>query len=83
LLGLIGQNFFFFIDDVIDVEKEKIRIQKEIDTVAPYVLIQEKKLKNEQFVANAPAAVVDIERKKLAEAKEKLSKLHEQLASLT
>lgn len=67
----------------IDVEKEKARIQKEIDTVAPYAASLEKKLSNEQFVQNAPAAVVDGERRKLAEAQDKLHKLQEQISAMS
>jgi valyl-tRNA synthetase len=43
---------------------------------------QEKKLGNEQFVSRAPAAVIDGERKKLAEWKEQVVKLDERRASL-
>ena len=42
----------------------------------------EKKLSNERFVANAPAAVVEGERKKLSDAETKLSTLRATLASL-
>ena len=41
----------------------------------------EKKLANERFVANAPEKVIAIERKKVAEAKEKISLLEKSLAS--
>ena len=42
----------------------------------------EKKLSNERFVSNAPAAVVEAERKKLADADTKLAALRENLAAL-
>ena len=41
-----------------------------------------KKLSNERFVANAPAAVVDMERKKQADAESKIAALKESLAKL-
>lgn len=67
----------------IDIEKEKARLQKEIAHVAPYVAAQEKKLSNVAFVDNAPAAVVEEEKKKLEEAKQKLEKYTEQLSAFS
>ena len=40
------------------------------------------KLSNERFVANAPAAVVETERKKQSDATQKLAALKERLAQL-
>ena len=42
----------------------------------------EKKLANERFVANAPEAVVAVERKKKADAEEKLTAIRAALAAL-
>jgi valyl-tRNA synthetase len=42
----------------------------------------EGKLGNDEFVKNAPAAVVEKERAKLAEAKEKIEKMKAQLINL-
>lgn len=41
-----------------------------------------KKLSNERFVNNAPAAVVDLERKKQSDAESKIATLKETIASL-
>ena len=41
-----------------------------------------KKLGNERFVSNAPAQVVDIERKKQADAESKIANIKATLASL-
>lgn len=73
---------FVEVVEVVDVSKETERLQKEIDGVAPYVASQEKKLSNESFTGNAPPQVVEAEKKKLAEAKEKLAKLNQQLEAL-
>jgi len=87
-----GENMVTFVEggiemaldfsDAVDLDAERERIQKEIEHVLPYVLAQEKKLANAEFVNNAPEAVIAGEKKKLDEAKEKLIKLQEQLASL-
>ena len=67
---------------LVDKDKEKARLEKEIATVAPYVESMNRKLSNQEFVNNAPPAVIDGERKKLADAEAKLSALQTQLAAL-
>jgi len=83
-VGFVVGEYEVFVDlsGAVDTGKEKVRLQKEIDTVAPYVASQEKKLSNKGFVKSAPKEVVEVERKKLEEAKEKLVKLNKQLQSL-
>lgn len=66
----------------IDVEKEKENIQKELDYTKGFLQSVEKKLSNERFVNNAPAQVVEMERKKKADAEAKIKALEENLASL-
>ena len=66
----------------IDVEAEKAKITKEIDYYEGFKKSVEKKLSNERFVANAPAAVVEGERKKLADADSKLATLRATPAAL-
>ncbi len=56
----------------IDVEAEIARLDKEIDYLQGFKASIEKKLSNERFVNNAPAAVVEGERKKLADTLTKL-----------
>lgn len=65
----------------VDVEKEKIRLEKEVATVAPYITALEAKLAGD-FATNAPPQIVEKEKQKLAEAKEKLEKLQQQISSL-
>ena len=77
-----GIEIFVDVSGAIDKEKEKERIQKEIAQVAPYVMGLEKKLQNEDFVHNAPEVVIMGEKEKLAQAKEKLQKLQEQLNTI-
>ena len=56
----------------IDVEAEIARLEKDIVYLEGFRKSIEKKLSNERFVSNAPAAVVDGERKKLADTLQKL-----------
>ncbi|PIR04287.1 MAG: valine--tRNA ligase [Candidatus Magasanikbacteria bacterium CG11_big_fil_rev_8_21_14_0_20_39_34] len=77
-----GLEIFVDVSGALDVEKEKERIHKEIAQVEPYITGLQKKLENQDFVSNAPEAVVTQEKEKLAVAQDKLQKLHEQLAKL-
>jgi valyl-tRNA synthetase len=84
LVGFVDRGVEVYIDlaGAVDIGKEKIRLEKEMATVAPYVAALKNKLSNQEFAQNAPAAVVEAEQKKLAEAEEKLKKLEQQLENI-
>ena len=69
--------------DMIDTEAERAKLAKEIDYLKGFRASIEKKLSNERFVAKAPAAVVEGERKKLADAEAKIARLTESLQALS
>ncbi len=68
--------------DLVDIEKELERLNKERDNVAQQIARIEGKLSNEGFVSKAPEAVVNAERQKLADYKEHLVKLEESIKGL-
>jgi len=68
-------TIYLFPDSGLDKQAELKRIGKQIEQVEKYIFSLEKKLSNEKFVGNAPAKIVEKEREKLAEAKEKSAKL--------
>ena len=68
--------------DSIDVEAETARLEKELDYLRGFLASVMKKLGNERFVNNAPAAVVDAERRKQADAESKIKTIQETLAAL-
>lgn len=78
-----GIEIFVNLGGVIDFDKEKERLQKEIDDISKYVTTMEKKLGNAGFVDNAPAEVVEQEKEKLQTSKQTLTKLEQQLQTLT
>lgn len=84
MVGFVAGGYEIYLDlfGAIDVEKEKARLQKEIQNIEPYVKMQTGKLANIGFTDNAPKEVVKEEKKKLVEAKEKLEKLKKQFETL-
>ncbi len=74
----------FFVDTGVEInaESEMERLQKDLDYQKGFLLSVSKKLSNERFVNNAPAAVVENERKKQADAEKKIQILTESIAKL-
>ena len=70
------------LDQTIDPEKEKEELNKDLNYYQGFAESVLKKLSNERFVSNAKAEVVDMERKKLADAKEKIALITKRLDSL-
>ncbi len=75
-------KFFLESTIVIDNDAEKEKLTKELEYAEGSVKIVEKKLNNERFVSNAPAAVVEKERKKLADGQARIKILKDSLARL-
>lgn len=73
---------FVLLEGLIDFEQEKEKIQKEINRLSSQLRGVEMKLSNEKFVNSAPAKVVDNERNKLLDWKQKIEKLEENLIIL-
>ena len=67
--------------DLIDKDAEIKIIESEIKRLENFLTGVEKKLSNERFVSNAPAQVVELERKKQSDATTKLASLRENLKS--
>jgi valyl-tRNA synthetase len=66
----------------IDVAAEKLRLGKEAARLEGEVVKANGKLSNEAFVAKAPPAVIDQERKRVADFTATLAKVRDQLARL-
>ena len=66
----------------VDVAAEKARLSKETARLEGEILKAQGKLGNEAFVAKAPPAVLEQERKRLADFSSTLLKLQEQLTRL-
>ncbi len=77
-----GTEVFLPLEGVIDVERERARVAREIDRLAARMKGLEAKLANENFLTRAPEAVVEREREKLASCKVQFTKWKVQLTSL-
>jgi valyl-tRNA synthetase len=66
----------------VDVAAEKLRLGKEVTRLEDQIAKAGAKLSNEAFVAKAPAAVLEQERKRVSDFAATLSKVKEQLARL-
>lgn len=66
----------------VNVEEEIAKIKEELKYTMGFLDSVMKKMSNERFVNNAPAQVVELEKKKQADAEEKFKILRERLESL-
>ena len=77
-----GVEVYLPLAGLVDLEKEKERLEKELAGLAEEKSRLEQKLANTQFLAKAPEAVVAKEKQKLAAVEEKYAKVSARLAAL-
>ena len=68
--------------DMLDIDAEINRLLAELKHKESFLQGIVKKLSNEKFVNNAPAKVIEMERKKQADAEAKIATLKESIAAL-
>ena len=80
---MVGTDSFAVpVGDLIDVAAEIEKQEKELKHLEGFLAGIKKKLSNENFVANAPAAVIERERKKQSDSEEKIAALKASLGEL-
>ncbi len=77
-----AQEFYIPVSESLDVEAEIKKIEEELNYTRGFLKSVQKKLSNERFVNNAPAAVVEKEKQKQADAEARIKVLEEQLHGL-
>ena len=77
-----SNEFYIPYEGNIDIEGEKIKILKELDHLNKFLVSIKKKLENNKFVSNAPAKVIDMERKKESDTMEKIKILENRLKNI-
>ncbi len=75
-------KIFIPLGQLLDMEKEKERLEKEIKSLEFEIERSEKMLSNAGFISKAPKQMVDNENKKLESNKEKLDKLKKELVNI-
>ena len=75
-------DFFIPLSKNINAAEEKEKLTKELDYNKGFLQSVQKKLANERFVQNAKPEILEIEKKKQADAEAKIKAIEEQLASL-
>ncbi|MBP3256916.1 MAG: valine--tRNA ligase [Bacteroidales bacterium] len=76
------QEFFVKLEGLVNAEQEIEKAQKDLEHQQKFLQGVRAKLSNERFVANAPAAVIENERKKEADALSKIESLEAKIKSL-
>ena len=80
---MVGTDEFAVpLGDMIDVAAEIEKQEAQLKHLEGFLMGVMKKLQNERFVANAPEAVVALERKKQSDSEEKIAALKESIAEL-
>ena len=77
-----SQEYYIPLTGSIDIEAEIKKLEEELKYTEGFLKSVEKKLSNERFVNNAPAAVVDKEKKKKTDAEARIKVLKEQIENL-
>lgn len=83
-INVVVQKYSFFVETMQerDTAAERAQLEKDLDYYRGFLVSVEKKLMNEKFVQNAKPEVVEIERKKKADAEARISAIEESLKSL-
>ena len=75
-------QIFIPLGELVDLEKEKLRLEKELDRVISEIARASGKLNNQSFVAKAPKKLVDDERAKLEKLLDARGKVEARLKAL-
>jgi valyl-tRNA synthetase len=80
---MVGTTAYFIpLEGKLDIEGELEKVRAELEYNRGFLLTVMKKLDNERFVQNAPASVLDMERKKKGDAESRINSLEEAMKSL-
>ncbi|MFZ9662057.1 MAG: valine--tRNA ligase, partial [Chitinophagaceae bacterium] len=76
------EKFYIVSESPMDTNNQKEELLKELEYLKGFLISVEKKLSNERFVQNAKPDVVEMERKKKADAEEKIVLIEQSLSTL-
>jgi len=75
-------EYFIPLGDLVNVEEEIKKMEDELKYTQGFLMSVQKKMSNERFVNNAPAKVIEIEKKKMADAEAKIKVLEDRITSM-
>ena len=78
-----GMELYIPLDGLVDLDKEKMQLEKRKIKIEGLLVGIDKKLSNKQFINNAPENVVDGERKKGVNLRDELTKINSNLEILS
>jgi valyl-tRNA synthetase len=83
-IALLIRNLEIYLPlhEMIDVDKERTRLQKELDNLEKFEKSLKFKLDNKGFVKNAPPQIIEKETKRLKETSTAIKKIKEKLAEI-
>jgi valyl-tRNA synthetase len=79
---VLGVEIYLPLAGLVDLSREKARLEKELGEAEKYLIILGNKLSNKAFLKNAPKELVAGEKEKLTLQKEKVRKIKEQIKIL-
>jgi len=83
IMTVAGNEKIYIQSDVaIDTSVQKEKLTKDLNYLKGFLITVEKKLSNDKFVLNAKPEVIELERKKKADAESKIKVIQQTIASL-
>ena len=77
-----NEKIYIKSDAAIDTTVQKEKLTKDLNYLKGFLITVEKKLSNDKFVQNAKPEVIELERKKKADAESKIKVIEQTIASL-
>jgi valyl-tRNA synthetase len=83
-ISFIVKNVEYFVPvgKMVNAEEERAKLEEELSYTRGFLRSVQAKMSNKSFVQNAPAAVVDKEKQKMADAEGKIAVLEAQIQKL-
>ena len=79
----VGKNEYLIpTSEFVDTEAEKKKVMRELEYAKGFLKSVKKKLSNESFLSNAPKKLVELERKKVDDARQKIALLEKRMDNL-
>ena len=82
IVAVEKDKFYIESEKQVDTESLKTELLKDLDHQKNFLQSVQKKLSNERFISNAKTEIIELEKKKQADAEARIKTIEESLASL-